>query len=545
MQSNSFESVEDGLDIREYLSLLWHWAWLIVLVALVAGAGAFMYSSRLTPYYKAATTIMINEAPATQTTDLTSLALSERLASTYAELMLKQPVLEDVINKLGLNVSSGELKQMITVSAVKNTQLLLISVESTDPVLSAAIANTLVQEFSVQIQEIQSARFSQSKETLEAQLADIESQVTYYAEQSASVTDPAEKEAVDSKLAQYREIYAGLLQSYEQVRLSEAEVVSSIVQVEEATVPTVPVRPDILKTTLMAAMIGLVLSAGCVIAREVLDDTIKTPEEVVRLLDLPVLGVINHYSVPEGELITNLHPRSPTTEAFRTLRTNVTFASLDRPVNTLLITSSEPGEGKTSVISNLAVVMAQTGRQVALLDCDLRHPTVHKRFGLQNTDGITHLFQSEQHLNGSCQKTKIENLSILTTGPLPPNPAELLGSRRMETILGMVRENADFVLIDTPPTLAVTDATVLAPIVDGVILVVYPGKTHASSARHMVEQLRRVNARVLGVVLNNLNMRSGRYGYHYHYYRSYSAYQDYYGSSGKKRSRSKVTSEVE
>ncbi len=248
-----------------------------------------------------------------------------------------------------------------------------------------------------------------------------------------------------------------------------------------------------------------------------------------------MLGVINHYQAKEGNLIAEEHPRSPTAEAFRTLRTNVSFASVDRPLTTILVTSAEPGEGKSTVAANLAVVLAQNGRRVTLMDCDLRHPTLHRRFGLNNRQGMSRLFsQPTERLNGSSQLTRIDKLSLIATGQLPPNPAELLGSQRMQTILQMAQEQSDVIVIDTPPTLAVTDASVLAPVVDGVILVVQPGKTHVSAARQTVEQLRRVNANLLGVVLNNLDVRSSRYSYRYPYYRNYSAYQKYYGSDEKK-----------
>jgi non-specific protein-tyrosine kinase len=530
MQEMPTDTLEEGLDIREYLALLWQWAWLIAIITLIAGAAAYYFSSRMTPYYQANTTVLVNEARGTQSMDISSVALSERLTSTYSEMIIKEPVLAAVIDRLGLSLSSSALRGMITVKPVSDTQLIKVSVESTDPAAAAAIANSLVQVFSEQILDIQSNRFAQSKISLETQLTDIEKQIEKYTNASAQASSTAEKEDLDSKIAQYRGIYANLLQSYEQVRLSEAQTTSSVTQIEAATAPTAPIRPDIFKNTLQAALVGMVLAVGFVIAREVLDDTIKTPEEVTRQLGLPVLGVINHHPIKEGTLITEAEPRSPTAEAFRKLRTNVGFASIDRPLETLLVTSAEPGEGKTTVISNLAVVIAQNGHSVTLLDCDLRHPTVHRRFGLTNRQGISRLFfQPNEQLNGSCQATRVENLSVLTTGQLPPNPAELLGSQRMQSILGMVREKTDMVLIDTPPTLAVTDASVLAPAVDGVLLVVRPGKTHASAARQTVEQLRRVNARLLGVVLNNLDMRGSRYSYRYHYYRDYSAYQHYYG----------------
>lgn len=303
MQEMPMETMEEGLDIREYLALLWHWAWLIALVTLIAGAAAYYYSSRLTPYYKATTTVLVNEARGTQSMDISSVALSERLTSTYSEMIIKEPVLTQVIERLGLSLTSGTLRGMITVKPLTDTQLILVSVESTDPAAAAAIANSLVQVFSEQIREIQSDRFAQSKTSLETQLADIEKQIEQYTNAAAKAVSTTEKEDLDSKIAQYRGIYSNLLLSYEQVRLSEAQTTSSVVQIEAATAPSSPVRPDIFKNTLLAAIVGLMLGAGVVLAREALDDTLKTPDEVVRQLGLPVLGVINHHSLKEGSLI--------------------------------------------------------------------------------------------------------------------------------------------------------------------------------------------------------------------------------------------------
>jgi non-specific protein-tyrosine kinase len=543
MQETPYETMEESVDFREYLALLWHWTWLITLVGLIVGAAAFFFSSRMTPYYQASTTILVNQAPATKTTDYSSLMASESLTSTYSEMIKTGPVLNETAELLGLSMPIADLRKMITVSPVSDTQLIQVAVESTDPGAAAAIANALVQVFGEQVQDIQSDRFSQSKTSLETQLTDLEKQIAQYSNAASIATSSSEKERLDEKVDQYREIYTSLLQSYEEVRLSEAETISSVVQVEPAVIPTEPVRPKVLQNTILAALVGLLLAAGIILAREALDDSLKTPEDVTRQLALPVLGVINHHATPDSSLITESQPRSPTAEAFRTLRTNVSYASVDRPLSTLMVTSAEPGEGKTTVISNLAVVMAQNGRNITLVDCDLRHPSVHKNFSLPNRQGITRLFfQSSDHLNNTFQATRIEKLTVLSTGQLPPNPAELLGSQRMQRIIGMIRERSDVVLIDTPPTLAVTDASVLAQAVDGVIFVIRPGKTHTSAARQAVEQLRRVNANLLGVVMNNLDLRGSRYGYRYRYYRDYSAYQNYYGREKKSE---KAAREVE
>jgi len=234
----------------------------------------------------------------------------------------------------------------------------------------------------------------------------------------------------------------------------------------------------------------------------------------------------------EGSLVTIEKPRSPTAEAYRALRTNIQFASVDKPIQSLLVTSIAPSEGKTTIAANLSVTLAQGGHNIILIDADLRRPKLHRRLKLPNRKGLTSLFmQPELHLDGTVQKTDTNNLYVMTAGNLPPNPSELLASDRMDFIINNMNEHADMVVIDTPPIMAVTDAVVLSQRVDGLLLVVMVGETKAAAAQQTVDQLRRLNANILGVVLNRVPTRGSRYYYSNGYYYSY---QDYYGNSEKK-----------
>lgn len=535
MDNNSERPIEQNLDLRQYVSLFWHWAWLIFLVAVLAAGLSYLVSRGMRPFYRSSTTVLVNEAPATQATDYTSVLMSKQLTSTYAQMMTKDPVLSEVKEVVGISNSLSELKSWITVSALRDTQLIQVSVETSDPDFSAKIANTVVSVFAKQIQEIQIERFAQSKAALELQMADTDKQINLYSDQIELATTTEEKERLDAKLAQYRSIYSNLLLSYEQIRLSEAQSISSVVQVETAVPASDPIRPKVLLNTLLAAIAGFLLASIVIITREALDDSIKTPQDIIQKFKLPVLGVINRHGNGEDLPITMIEPRSPTAEAYRTLRTNVSYTGIDQPVKVILMTSAEPGEGKSKTISNLAVVMAQNGNQVIIADCDMRHPRIHAYFKLANRVGISKLFAHPEILKSVYQFVKVDGLNIITTGPLPPNPAELMGSKAMQSVLSTMRQAADFVLIDTPPVLAVTDAAALAPSVDGVILVVQPGKTRTGALRQTVEQLRQVNARILGVVLNNVITKGKSYGYHYKEYRNYTAYQDYYGSVKSKK----------
>jgi non-specific protein-tyrosine kinase len=216
-----------------------------------------------------------------------------------------------------------------------------------------------------------------------------------------------------------------------------------------------------------------------------------------------------------NELITISEPRSPISEAYRTLRTNLDFASLDQALKTLVVTSAGVGEGKSTTLANLAAVSAQAGRKVVLVDADLRRPTLHRIFSLDNGVGLTTGMMDESALaSPPLQETGVEGLSVLTSGPLPPNPAELVGSRRMEEVIAVLAEQFDQVFFDTPPVVAVTDAAVLATKVDGVLLVISAGKTRREYARTAVQRLEQINARLVGTVLTNVQMGAGFQGYY-------------------------------
>ncbi|MCJ7667915.1 MAG: CpsD/CapB family tyrosine-protein kinase [Anaerolineae bacterium] len=209
----------------------------------------------------------------------------------------------------------------------------------------------------------------------------------------------------------------------------------------------------------------------------------------------------------QESLVTISNPRSPISEAYRSLRTNLEFSSLDRPLKTMVVTSAGPEEGKSTTLANLAVTLAQAEKKVILVDCDLRRPSQHEIFEVGNSLGLTTMVVDEEAFrNPPLQETPVPNLKLLPSGPLPPNPSELLGSRRMEEIIATLREKADLVLFDAPPIIAVTDAAVLASKVDGVLLVIRAGTTKRDHAQRAKALLEKVNTRLVGAVLNNVRM---------------------------------------
>ncbi|MCM0651026.1 CpsD/CapB family tyrosine-protein kinase [Clostridium swellfunianum] len=219
-----------------------------------------------------------------------------------------------------------------------------------------------------------------------------------------------------------------------------------------------------------------------------------------------------------NDMISISNPKSQAAEAFRTLRTNIQFSSLDEDIRTLVVTSTQPGEGKSTVISNLAITIAQSGKRVLLVDCDLRKPTVHKKLGLSNQEGITTLLAKEKTLEEVVKATSIPNFYVLTSGPIPPNPAELLGSKKMKSFINELHGYFDMILLDAPPVLAVTDAQILSTFTDGVMFVAAYGQAEKKAIVRAKELIDKVGGKILGVVINKVPAGDkNHYYYNYEY----------------------------
>jgi capsular exopolysaccharide synthesis family protein len=263
-----------------------------------------------------------------------------------------------------------------------------------------------------------------------------------------------------------------------------------------------------------------VLSVAVAFLIEYFDDTLKAKEDISRVLEVSTIGEIGALRNKNDRLVTVSEPRSANAEAYRILRTNISFSSIDKPIKTILITSASPGEGKSVTAANLAATTAQAGYRTLLLDCDLRQPTQHKVFNTSNDVGLTNSLLAHANLQSFVRNSRVENLSLLTTGPLPPNPAELLGSRSMANLLTALQGEFDIVVVDSPPVLAVADAAILSRMSDGVLLVVDSGKTRRDPAARALESLQQGGARVLGVVINRIRARASYYAYNSRYYTS-------------------------
>jgi len=354
----------------------------------------------------------------------------------------------------------------------------------------------------------------------------------------SSSADPALRQSqIQTTLALYQQIYSGLLSNYENVRLARLRSTPTVVQIEPAPVPSAPIQPQPLRNGMVGAAAGLLMMGAIAFLVEYLDDTLKTPEDVHHYMQLPVLGLIGKMPAQQdnkGEVEPGIfvleNPLSPITEGFRTLRTNLEFASVDTPFKAIEVTSPSPSEGKSTVAANLAGIIAQGGRKVLLLDADFRRPYSHRLLGLPNRKGLADLFRDPTLLPEVIQRVEDTSIMVITTGEMPPNPSELLASERMGQILNQLKELADVVIIDTPPVI-LSDSVILSAKVDGVLVVLRPGGTRIGAAQVMMEQLKRAGARVFGTVLNPISPRNSHYYTKYNYYSSYYYKSSSYGYS--------------
>jgi polysaccharide biosynthesis transport protein len=352
------------------------------------------------------------------------------------------------------------------------------------------------------------------------------------------------KQEVDTQRALYNEF----LTKTSQVDLQRVEQNNNLQLAEPAEAPTAPIGPDRLKTILTWMLLSLAGSIGLVFFLDYLDNTIKTVEDVAQYAQLPALGVIpamggrnirklaavkkggstalarnpsNGLSMP-GQ-IAALEARSSVAEAYRVLRTSVMLSSAGGPPKMMLVTSGQPGEGKTTTTVNTAVSLAQLGASVLIIDCDLRKPSTHKVFGVDHTRGVSTYLSRDVPIDDLIQKLPVPNLSLLACGPIPPNPAELISSDKMKHMLELLAERYDHILIDSPPLMHVTDPVILSTMVEGVIIVVQAGKSTRDVVRRARQELTAVGAKIFGVVLNNVDFRRNGYDdyYYYRYYESY------------------------
>lgn len=336
------------------------------------------------------------------------------------------------------------------------------------------------------------------------------------------------------------DIYTFLLQKHEEARIAKASTISNINIVDPAIAPNKPIKPNKAQNLLLGLIIGLALGVGLAFFQEYLDDTIKNTDQVKQVMGMPLLAVIPHISVMEStanvkeeiKLITQAEPKSAVAEAFRALRTSLHFSSINREKKIMLVTSTFPQEGKSTISSNLACILSQTGARVLIIDCDLRRSSLHEKFGHAKTPGLSEILTGDVTFADAKHNTGISGLDLISAGITPPNPSELLGSEPMRQFLLTHRENYDHIVIDAPPVLAVSDAPVLTAVADVVVLVMEAGRVPIKLAQHMRDMLATINAPVAGLVFNDKTGKGESYGYYGGSYYRYGKGKRYGGAYG-------------
>ncbi len=546
------------MELLHYLTIIRKWFWLIVLATTLAAGSSLIASKLAVPVYRTTTTLIVSQVIEAANPNSGDIFASQQLAQTYVQLVTKEPMLSAAVQALGLQRDWRSLRGQVSAAPIQGTQLIGISVIDTSPVRAKAIADELANQLILQSPTTPSQEEQERLAFIEAQLpelrtriADAQSTIAELDQVIATARSAQQIEAaqnqqrvLSTQMNQWQSTYAQL------VAASQGSSLNYITVIEPADIPRVPVSPKPVLNLILAVAIGLTLSIGAVLLLEYLDDSIRSPAEIRTLLGAPVLTAIGRIDGGDypTKLVAENMPRSPITEAYRALRTNLQFASLDKPLKTIVATSAGPSEGKSLTSANLAVVLAQAGLSVVLVDADLRRPVQHKIFGLKNNVGLTTwlvgqpvdtlvaaggsrsepVMSVKSALEAFVQNTHVPRLRVCTSGSLPPNPAEVLGSARMRQFIDEVTQSADIVILDSPPCVTVTDAVVLSQWADGVLMVLDQKVTTRQAVQRARENLQSAGARVLGAVINRLDTR-GTSGYYYSTY--YSSY--YYHADGK------------
>jgi len=437
----------EEISLREILYILRRRLWFIIILfiasMLVIGLVSYFI---LDKEYEASTTLMVGRPKdwASQDgIDYDEIMLNQKLVSTYGELIKIRAVADKVIENLGLNISYEQYKSKVKVNFIEGTELIRITVYYNSPKLSADIANEVAQVFMETVKSI--------------------------------------------------------------MKLENIQVV------DEAHIPVKPVKPKPILNTAIAGVFGVVVGMFIAIFREYLDNTIKTYKDVEEYLRVQVLGTIPKVKGKNMrrnvKLLALKDQKSGFSESFKSLRTNIQFISMDKELKIIVVTSTGAGEGKTTVASNLAISFSQAEKRVLLIDCNMREPYIHEVFGIENEDGLTNILTGEKDLEEVLFKgmEEMQSLSIVTSGPVPSNPAEMLGSNQMKCFLENIRNQFDIVIIDSPSSNIVTDSVILSAIADGTIMVTEFRKTDKDAAKKGIELLEKVHANLIGVVLNKVS----------------------------------------
>lgn len=521
---------------------------MILIVTLVGGGSSYYIAKKQPPIYRAATTLVVGRALNDPNPTNNELGLSQQLADVYVSLAQRDPVMNATKQALGLQ----KLPNYV-VSANSNNGLIDIVVVDTSPARAQAVANELARQLILQSPTNSGQDQASQQKFINQQLSDLQTNIAKTQQDindkqkalqtmnsAAEIADAqAQINGLQTKLAlmqtNYATLYAG----------TQGGALNTLSVIEPAALPTIPVGPNKWMIMLLVSVIGFTLSTGTAYLLEYIDRSIKTPEDVSRVLGTSVIGYISEMDAgKEGWSYVYNNPRSPIAEAFQFLRTNIEFASLETPLKKILVTSADVSDGKTTVATNLAFSIAQEDRKVILMDADLRNPSVHELVGIPITPGLSEVFREKVNMVDTIRSSADKRVALITSGSPPSNPAELLASKKMDRVLTSLEEVADYIIIDGPPFL-ITDAAIIASKVDGVLLVIRPGQLKENQPRAVLEQMKRSGAKIIGVVFNRIQRGQAKeFRFYTLAYEGSKYYNDGAGGASSKNENKKPTSRV-
>jgi non-specific protein-tyrosine kinase len=514
-------------DLHQLIRMLRRWWWIAIVMPFAFATLAFLYTNRQLPKYSTTATMVVSPAASTGTLDYNSILSAERLSKTYQKLATNSTVLNNVIAELNLPMDAGELSAMISAHADGESQLLTIEVVDTDPNRAAAIANSTASQFQDYVVNDLTDATDEDISAVNEVIAGMKTEIDEAEAQIAALSagehpdDPevaGQIEALTNRLDEMQGTYGQLLAQAATLKTQAALGGTPIKLAVPAGVPGAPFSPSKPVNVMVGFFIGAILAGGLMWLFEYFDNTVKSTSDFTGLVGTPLLSAVGFVpKMPPGpqQLFVLEHPKGGASESIRLLRTNIEFASATKEIAVLGITSANPSEGKSTIAANLAVTLAQAGFMTALVDSDLRRPAIHRIFGMNNDRGLsTVLSGPNRPWSSVAQSTMLPNLTVIPSGPLPPNPADLLSLERMQSMILEMRGAFDVIVLDTPPVLVVSDPLIVAGHVDGMIVVARAGKTRIESLKRATAVLQRAAVRIIGTIVNQ-QTGSANEGYYY------------------------------
>jgi succinoglycan biosynthesis transport protein ExoP len=528
------------------------WTLPVAALAVLGAVVAYLFSKSLTPIYEARGSVLVIAGPS-QAAGSGGLNLNATQATTTAAtLMTEPPLLQKVIDTLHLNMTESGLNHVVTATPENNTELVDVFVRDPDPILASQITNAIMTTYVAQITTQNTQRISQAGAALQAQITQVQNNLNQEQQDLATAQKAGQDTApLRATIAANSALLQTLTVNYSSFQATQSQNLETVSVAAASTPPVTPVTPRVLLNTAIGGLIGLLLGLGGVALVQYLDQGLHSPEDVQERLGLPCLGVVPRYRTtrlagPQKNAARDKRAAEAASEAYRRLRTNVLFSTPDGDLTSIVLTSVRSGEGKTCTAANLAVALASSDKRVLLIDADMRRPDQHRLFGKGLGNGMSEMILATRPtsippLNG-LHSTQFDNLSLITSGTIPPNPSELLASERAHTLLRSLADQHDLLVIDTPPAGVVADALTLAADASITILVVEAARTNAGQAAAVVDSLRSVGANVVGVVLNKAASRN--LGGYYYQYGGYGYTPDAAGSSGKRKAKGKAEAQL-